>query len=172
VAPDGEPSAVGLGERERVHEDVVDLVEYGLGEGLGPSGIDRLQADAHRIGTQAVDVALQVGVGVERESGAGVLDDADFDSALFAELERLVDRERVAQVDVIVVDGERGLGRSGFRGRGMEVKTPISPKSREKWGTPGYCGSGYGCGLKKISARMRHDEISRRTGENRDSPEE
>ena len=42
--PDGEPSAVGLGERERVHEDVVELVEHGLGEGLGPSGIDRLQA--------------------------------------------------------------------------------------------------------------------------------
>jgi hypothetical protein len=49
-----------------------------------------------------------------RQFGAGKLDDAELDSALFAELGRLVDGQRVAQVNVIVVDGERRLG---WRGR-------------------------------------------------------
>jgi hypothetical protein len=45
-----------------------------------------------------------------------VLDDPDLHSALLAELQGLVDRERVAQVDVEVGDGERRLLRSGGLG--------------------------------------------------------
>jgi hypothetical protein len=43
-----------------------------------------LQADADRVFAEFVDVALEVGVGVEGESRAGVLEDADLDSAILA----------------------------------------------------------------------------------------
>jgi len=47
--PDRSVGAVGVGQGEGVHEDVVELVEDGFGEGAGPSGIDGLQADADRV---------------------------------------------------------------------------------------------------------------------------
>lgn len=100
---------------------------------LGPSGIDGLQADAHGIGTQAVDVALQVGVCVEGVSGSGMLEDAEFDSSLLSELPRLVDGERVAQVDVIVVDGKGRPGRRGVCLWGCEISTL---RKRKEWGSP------------------------------------
>ena len=112
--PDGEPGAVGIGESEGVHEDVVELVENGLGEGFGPSGIHRLQADADRIFAEVVDIALEVGIGVEGESCAGMLDDADVHAAFFAELDGTVNSQRIAEVDVIVGDGELWLGGPRF----------------------------------------------------------
>jgi hypothetical protein len=45
-----------------------------------------------------------------------MLDDADLHSALFAKLQGLVDRERVAQVDMEVGDGEWRLLRGGGLG--------------------------------------------------------
>ena len=147
--PNRQRGAVGVGQGERVHQDVVELVEQGLRETFWPSGEHGLQADADGIGAQPVDVLLEVGVGVDGVSGAGVLDDADLDSAVFAELEGLVDCERGAQVDVIVGDREPGLRwRGGRRFRGSDVKIPTSGKTGQKWGTrfrrTGERGCGYG----------------------------
>jgi hypothetical protein len=45
---------------------------------------------------EAVDVVLEIGVRLEGEAFAGMFDYADVDSAVFAQLESLIDREGVA----------------------------------------------------------------------------
>jgi len=94
--PDGKPGAVGVGEREGVHEDVVELVEEWLGERFRPSRVDGLHADVDGIFAEAVDVVLEIGVRLEGEAFAGMFDYADVDSTFFAQLESLIDREGVA----------------------------------------------------------------------------
>src|SRR5579872_3955736 len=82
---------------------------------------------------------IQVGVGVDGIAGAGMLHDPDLHLALFAESERLLDGELLAQVQVIVRDREGWLG--GRRG------------CEQVW-----CGSERGScddrSLKKVSARI------------------
>lgn len=155
--PDSEPCTVGVGERQGVHKDVVELLEDRLGKGFGPSGIDGLQADVHWVFAEIVDVELQVGVGLDGESFAGVFDYADVHSAVFAELQGLVDRQRVAEVDVVVGYGESGLGRRG----GFVA---LNSKTVRDLGTCNESGSGDERGFKKSSAGISsHDAGSKRT---------
>jgi hypothetical protein len=72
------------------------LIKNALGKGFGPSGVDGLQADVDGIFAETVDVGLQVCIGFNGESFAGVLDYAYVDSAIFAELQGLVDGQRIA----------------------------------------------------------------------------
>jgi hypothetical protein len=88
-----------------------------------------LQADVDWIFAQVIDVFLEVGVGVDGESRAGVLDDADVDSAVFTELESLVDCEGVAEVDVVVGDGEGWF--RGSRCGDVKIRTSRAKSARE-----------------------------------------
>ena len=79
----------------------------------GPDGlalVRRLVAEAPALLGPLGVLALEIGVGIDGESRTGVLENAELDSALSAEFEGLFDGESVTQVDVIVVDGEWGLG--------------------------------------------------------------
>ena len=60
-----------------------------------------------------------------------MLDDADLDSALLAEIDGLLDGEMLAEVDVIVRDGE---GRLGWRTR--RLTRLLADIARERCGVP------------------------------------
>jgi len=70
-----------------------------------------------------------------------VLQDADLDSAVFGELEGLLDGERVAWMDVIVGDWEWGLAGgvrwAGFRWGVQKIKIPTQAQNPAEWGTRG-----------------------------------
>jgi hypothetical protein len=64
----------------------------------------------HGIFAESVEILVEVRIAVELVAGAGMLDDADLDSALFAEINGLLDGEVLAEVDVVVRGGKGRLG--------------------------------------------------------------
>jgi hypothetical protein len=107
--PDGLPAALGTGQRERIHQNVVQLIQGVFREIFRPACIDGLQTNANRVLAQAIDVLSEVRIVLDFVAWARMIHDTNADLALFAELHGLLDRQFGTQVDMIVRPGKPGL---------------------------------------------------------------